>query len=1145
MPPPRQMHEIIDLTDDQDAVGITASPTSFPNAAQPNGHHRAFSQGMPSGRGEGPPPKRQKTEESTDMVRMRVSCLEQQVFPHIDQELLRLDSKRYDLDRLVGILIQRVVDKEFEHLYSQGNGRLSPSHEALVAVKVSRTVTELAAGHEFLRPPPPTPRAPTPRALAPRPPAPRPPAPRPPAPRSESIVPSIERESQEPSRQTPSVPLPIQPPYDSPYGLLRPIRRVNGVRPAEPVEPVELVEPVEPPLPNPTETDTSPPPPRPRTPRLLKKKQDVITPQRQRARVKASQWQSGRAYQSKREGSPVTIHSPWFHLQSYPYMKAEARWKVTLAPSNRRALALEGDELQSPQVFHVDFTAGEVKYLQQTARRLYGKLEMKQDRAPPHDLRHLLKKVPRMIASLVELHAQGYGGAPPPPTSLTKRKSKDVEHFLYDLYRRKLEAIPKCLFIERDDGVSRGDAARASRVPSLLLTREISGNRMGYDRVYRNFNTAFKSNREDYFEGKLEWTNCAGDIMTMTWLSNDHFLCGTTTHSDAHNQQYNKPGNLLLGSAVSNSLRAYPDHRILRPIITHGDNALESMRESQDPWLFTSVVSSDYEASNELAFTSSFDKTVKVWKLSGDAMEAVGSWPHGGRVNFVVASKNGSGSIATAADVPTEAVRVYHLNSARSISESQFDVYSCTRVHDEDYVPSEKWAYFPSAIRWGIHSTVSHLLLIGYSPRSLTGDDNEIPEDKRESGELCLWDTVGKTQVKVNCAKTQNVFEVVWHPTRAAFVAATSATQTLEKIEEHARTQIRIFELNETGQYAAIKTLDCPAADINEISIRPNSVLFSYIAAGCTDGKVYVWDSAGSDLPKCVLKHGDPVEELIGDREMEDVGVKFLAWGTTTDRFYTGSSDGVVKVWNIRSGKGVLVKDLIEVAAPITVGAFSPDYTKLAIGDGSGRVYLIALEDSESESSTKSAATSSGFFNLQLAGRQQSIRCPRPFIPHPEVPHPNDLSGRERARQYLANSHLALYPDPTIGVIQGPNYIETGLFRAEAHLNRDVCEPLLSAFESHQQANQMYSRTHRFPRQRSIDESELARDLRQMHLQNDSVDFSPDRLDPQTRADLEKEGAELEATWDDFDYETDIDTDATDSDVEMPDDQTHSGCGLF
>ncbi len=422
-----------------------------------------------------------------------------------------------------------------------------------------------------------------------------------------------------------------------------------------------------------------------------------------------------------------------------------------------------------------------------------------------------------ICAGIVEAVRKGYENYRRPPLSLLTRTDVDVTNYLDDLLLRKINAQPKILFLERDDGDRQNKLSRANVVPSVLLAREVSGNRPFSLRRYQNFTTSLRTNHEDALEPRIEWTGCAGDITTISWLSNTQFICGTTTHSDSHNQQYNKPGNMLLGSVLSKTLRAYPDHRIVRPIVSQGDNALDSMRESQDPWLFTSVVSSDYEPTNDLAFTSSFDKTVKVWKLNGDTMEVVGTWHHDGHVNFVVASKHPLGMIATAADVPTHAVRVYQVDGT-DITSSRFDSYSCTRVHEEDYVPSNKWAYFPAAIRWGLAPNVRHLLLVGYSPRTMHGEDHEIPEDKRDSGELCLWDTIAGTQVKVNSAATQNVFEVVWHPAREAFAAATSASGL--ELEGNVNTQIRIFEMNEAGAYTAIKTLDCSAVDINEVSIR-------------------------------------------------------------------------------------------------------------------------------------------------------------------------------------------------------------------------------------------------------------------------------------------------------------------------------------
>ncbi|KAI1506579.1 hypothetical protein F5X99DRAFT_364794 [Biscogniauxia marginata] len=1065
-------HEIVDLTaDDEDEdVQIILEPSNprlLAPAVTPKPEKPLPS--PPRLSLQDRPTKRRKIEgEALPEQAALEKCLELQVFPHLDHATEKLDNNIYDVKRLGAAVIRHIVDTAFERHFRGGNGKIPGDVEALVAVRIQRRVLELTAGPEFRRHSHSTPLP---------------------------VLPSIEDDGDDEDNGDDGDDYDgdndDHDDHDDDHDKLEsPKRRPKAHTPP-------------------------------------------ITPQRLRARAKATKWQSGKAYESRKEATPLATRSQWFDLPSRPYLRTDVRQSI-ISGSQKKGLFLASTELLRPDVFHVDFTPSEIKYLRYVARAAYGRPIKKTQRTVLHDLRHLLKKVGDLKTRLAAVHSQKYTGYDRPPRSLLRRTATDITNFLDDLYYKKLSSDTRSLFLEREDIVSRSDIFRANRVPALLLTREIAGNHIGLTRRYQNFTTAFKSNKEDYLEPKVEWTNCAGDLMAMSWLSNTHFICGTTTHSDSHNQQYNKPGNLLLGSATSNTLQAYPDHRIVRPIVSHGDNALESMRESQDPWLYTSVVSSDYEPSTGLAFTSSFDKTVKIWKLDGDSITNVGTWEHGGRVNFVIASKNRTGTITTAADVPTEAVRVYHLDTS-DVSGSQYDSYSCTRVHDEDYMPSEKWAYFPAAIRWGLAPEVQHLLLIGYSPRSIGGEDHEIPEDKLATGELCLWNTVTRTQVKVNSAKTQNVFEVAWHPSRGSFAAATSASQTLEKVEDQPRTQIRIFEPNpETGQYGAIKTLDCAAVDINELSIRPNSTLYSYVTASCTDGKVYVWDTAATDHPMCVLEHGDPVEELLGDREQEDVGVKFTAWGTTADRLYTGSSDGVVKVWNIRHGKGVHVKDLIEVAAPITVGAFSPDFTKLVIGDGSGRVYLMALEEDEGGDQSKSTAVSSGFLNLQLNGKQRAIRRPRPFIPHAEPPLPEDPSssgprlatGQTRAREYLKNSELARHTDATIGVIQGENYSRTGLFRAEAHLDGDVNGPLLSGFENQQQCNQNFSRAQRFPRQRRVSSEDEGEEklqaFRVFHGRNGNLDFSKGSLDTTTRLKLEAEGAELEISPADLDYESSV-----------------------
>ncbi|KAI0536891.1 hypothetical protein GGR58DRAFT_373244 [Xylaria digitata] len=1068
-------------------------------------------------------------------------CLEDQVFPHIERATSKLSSSVYDLDKLGARVTRVIVDKNFQYHFHQGKGRLSSSVECTIAAGVHRLVTELASGPDYRRHSQNS--SPAPSAVATS------------APTEivspvagPDILPSIEKEFDDDDSDDDNNDDEDELDGNGDGGSDGDGDDASPDPDTSEDDPLDVHDEYSSELEEPKQSPIRTPP-RQRPPRTPEKEKVLVSPQQLRTRAKASQWQSGKSYHSVSPETTRQHHS--FGLPLRPYISALERQQI-ISGIRKAFLPLPPDEYFPSQVFHVDFSDSEIRYLQYLARKLYGKPVVNGQRSTLRDLRNVLKKVPSMRFKLAEIHANGYVGYDPPPLSLTKRSSDDINNFLHDLYTKRLNAAPRSLFIERPNFVAQSEASRANRMSSLLLSREIIGNRLGAARTYHNFITIAKSNREDYLEPQVEWTNCAGDIMTVSWLSNTDFVCGTTTHSDSHNQQYNKPGNLLLGSAVAKTLRAYPDHRIVRPIVPTGENALDSMVASQDPWLFTSVVSSDYDPSCDLAYTSSFDKTVKVWQPKNGSMVALGTWEHAGRVNFVVTSKNSTATVATAADVPTEAVRVYHLNQS-NISDSRYDSYSCTRVHDEDYVPSEKWAYYPAAIRWGLAPSVNHLLLIGYSPRSPTGEDHEIPEDKRNSGELCLWDTITKTQVKVNSAKTQNVFEVAWHPSRASFAAATSASQVLEKTDQTPRTQIRIFEMNnETSQYGAIKTLDCAAIDINELSIMPNSLLYSYVAAGCTDGKVYVWDTSASDWPMCILEHGDPVEELLGEREEEDVGVKFTAWATTADRLYTGSSDGVVKVWNIRHGKGVLVKDLIEVAAPITYGAFSPDFTRLVIGDGSGRVYLLALEDPENEDPPPNpGSASAGFLNIQMnGGSQHSIRRPRLFLPHPELPPPDAhstqlMEGQESAREYLHSAQLMLHPDPTIGAVQGINYARTGLYRTEAHVKEDPNEPLLATFQSKRHEAQPYRLRAQFPRQLEQKGKGLFNGWHNelSTHQSTEVPFGddddngdqhlPDILDYATWLELKKEKAELDDRLIELDYETSIlDSDDENDDVE-------------
>ncbi|KAH7153057.1 hypothetical protein EDB81DRAFT_647593 [Dactylonectria macrodidyma] len=807
--------------------------------------------------------------------------------------------------------------------------------------------------------------------------------------------------------------------------------------------------------------------------------------------------------------------NPYFHLNERPYQSAAGRnaiAKGALRPIISRRIPSQ------PTVYHVDFTQDEISEIAKCVSEY-------ENHEVPATLEALAER-----CHIYDIPRSAIG-------RLKGRTVEDVRNFCADLLAGKVTPASdiRVLSMSPDTDNERAQLERSSRVTSLLLAREMEGN-IGFGRTRQlvHFQNEFKKAREDSMRVVAEFTNCAGDITTGSWVSDEGMILGTTAHSDTHNQQYNKPGNLLLCSTTDGTLRAFEDHRIPRPMVETGENSTEAMRHSQDPWLYSSVVSSDYDDILKLVYTSSFDNTVKVWKTDTHCrnMVCIATWKHKSRVNFVVASRDGSGRVATAADSPTEAIRIYQVTPGDSmgVRDSPYQSLSCSRI---DADGSDKWAYFPATMRWGIGTSTKHLLLIGYSPRSLSGDDLDIPEDKRNSGEITLWDAEEGRRLPVMTASTANVFEVAWHPTLPCFIIA--CTPCTFSIDHNVKTQIHLFRQDferEDVAYNQFQSLDCQGSDINELTLQHNSISYVYITAACTDGNTYVWDTAQGDKPIHTLKHGYPLEEFYDDREREDTGVKFTAWGKSPDRFYTGSSDGKVKVWNVRQKGQPFVRTLLEAPGPISFGAFSPDMTKLAVGDATGRVFILSVDERDEHES----------HFVTLPGSKRRVRRPKPLIPHPEPAHPDDTffdayggMGAKRKDKdkpepdvasysrdtYLESQQLVLDRNPVIGAVQGPQYAATGLFRREAHLDDDPSQPLLADFERHQQASAAASRG---LRRRSLRRLKMPgpanTELRDAHGANRSRDLHiTDLPEPEARG-LVMEGALLdpEEDWG-FEYE--------------------------
>jgi len=515
-------------------------------------------------------------------------------------------------------------------------------------------------------------------------------------------------------------------------------------------------------------------------------------------------------------------------------------------------------------VFHVDFSLAELESVDKIIKSIIDDIQQHEPITSAGQLTSLLRdnrlQIDQVYKNLkVAARANGSDGE---QQALTHRDNESIYAFVQDAFAGRLHRQPQVL---RIGSRQKHRLPAVPHLSTLLRERETWG--MIPQRLYRglqSFEVEIYSYLEDTLTRKCEWMDCSGDISAISWTSDDTFICGATAHSDYHNMQYNKPGNLGVGSCSLATLRSVPDHRIPRPVIgsaENNENSLEAMRQTQDRWLYTSVVSTSYSEFSGFTFTASFDQTVKVWKGSdqGASMNLIGTWEHDGKVNFVVTSM-WHGKVATASDVSNNAVRLYDIDQA-DVSESGFKTFSGDRAKEQamELERNDTWAYFPATIAWGIAPSVQNILLVGYSPRSISGHEMDIPEDKRNSGELCLWDTEGE-RLRITSAHLQNVFEVIWHQTQPIFLAATSPCGTYEPAVT--KTQVRLFAQNEFGVFLQVKTLDCGASDINELTVMPNGNIQCYVTASCTDGNTYVWDTAQGDRPIHTLGHGGKLSKL-------------------------------------------------------------------------------------------------------------------------------------------------------------------------------------------------------------------------------------------------------------------------------------------
>jgi hypothetical protein len=242
-------------------------------------------------------------------------------------------------------------------------------------------------------------------------------------------------------------------------------------------------------------------------------------------------------------------------------------------------------------------------------------------------------------------------------------------------------------------------------------------------------------------------------------------------------------------------------------------------------------------------------------------------------------------------------------------------------------------------------------------------------------------------------------------------------------------------------------------------------------------------------------------------------------------RFYTGSSDGKVKAWDVRARRGeAFVRTMLSVSGGISAGAFSKNFSKLLIGDATGKVHLIEVNSDDSDDSDgedtlvvepASATTTPGQrVTRSKDGLQQSPKMPKVIIPHSEPPPPGGLyqgideqidTAHSIAHAYIESGQLVQHPDRGIGIIQGPNYADALLYRLEAHEDDDGTNPLRPEWGARQQfhLHSLASALH-VPRLPDVKGSDT-----ELHNINKSLDLDISHLSSSVKKAFGRDGIDL------------------------------------
>ncbi|KAL8806989.1 MAG: hypothetical protein Q9182_000970 [Xanthomendoza sp. 2 TL-2023] len=599
--------------------------------------------------------------------------------------------------------------------------------------------------------------------------------------------------------------------------------------------------------------------------------------------------------------------------------------------------------------------------------------------------------------------------------SMTGRKKKHIRAFLLDIRDDIMPSHAQPKFAKPAFKVTEPLRPKPT-ISSLLRNRELGADdppsvlRKGFGNAGLQRTIEIRI-AEDIRPWK-SWKGASSDVVTVAWAPNSlSYAAGAAAQSDDNDLQYNRPNNLLFGQLKPNIISELSDHCIDRPrpeSISGGPNSDPNVYRACDPMVYKTVTTVQFSPCGGMLYTASHDRTAKVWDVNRPGLpRCIGTLYHEADVIGLEISTHYPQLFATAAKSIGESIRLYRPLEEVSHGESQsgfdFISFSSSRA-----IKHRDWSIYPECVRFGVGPGSKHLLLGGFQEWA----DQDFNHARQ--GHICLWDihTAAKISVQPHVSA---IFAAAWHPQENLFITGGAPGSGVGlSYPKTTQSVVRLYDPRIKTSYTA--EFECPGTDMQDVTFHPFS---SYVTAGCTNGTAYVWDCRMPDYIMHRLEHGDPLQELAANedglpymkhRECFDTGVMLSIWGRGASLFYTGSSDGVIKAWDIlRAPEDVHVRDVVQLPAGVQSGALSPDGMNMLVGDAVGGIHVLSATPTGISAEDDSAGYHPDPIPFVAADRKNNNAME-------EV----GTEGIDEANALLQSGRLIVHP--SFGVGKGPNY---------------------------------------------------------------------------------------------------------------------------